>query len=170
MLSGKMEKALNNQINAEMYSAYLYLSMAAYFEANDLPGCTQWMKAQAQEEMVHAMKLYGFVNERGSRVTLGAIKAPPVEWDSALAVFEQAYEHEQFVTSLINQLMDLAIEERDHATQIFLQWFVTEQVEEEASASEVVNKIKLAGETSGGLFIVDKELGQRALPVPVPGS
>ena len=171
MLSEKMEKALNKQINAEMYSAYLYLSMASYFESVDLEGCAHWMKAQTQEEMIHAMKIYDFVIERGGRVLLEAIEAPKQEWDSALAVFEHAYEHEKFVTSLINDLMNLAIEEKDHATQIFLQWFVSEQVEEEASASGVVQKLKLAGAPDGkggGLFMVDRELGQRPLPVPMP--
>ena len=170
MLSKKVKEALNRQINAEMYSAYLYLSMASYFESIDLEGCASWMKAQTQEEMIHAMKIYDFVIERGGRVLLDAIKAPQQEWDSALAVFEHAYEHEQYVTSLINDLVDLAIEERDHATQIFLQWFVTEQVEEEASANAVVQKLKLASASKGGggLFLVDRELGQRPLPVPMP--
>ncbi len=170
MLSKKMEEALNRQINAEMYSSYLYLSMAAYFESIDLGGCAQWMKAQTQEEMVHAMKIYDYVHERGGKVTLAAIEAPPTTWDSPLAVFEQAYKHEQYVTSLINELMELAIAEKDHATQIFLQWFVSEQVEEEASANAVVQKMKLAGESSGGLFMVDRELGQRPLPMPLPAT
>jgi ferritin len=169
MLSEKMEKALNKQINAELYSAYLYLSMSSYFESIDLEGCANWMKAQTQEEMIHAMKIYDYVIERGGRVILDKIDAPKAELDSALAVFEHAYEHEQLVTSLINDLMNLAIEERDHATQIFLQWFVSEQVEEEASASAVVQKLKLAGD-GGGLFMVDRELGQRQLPVPIPAE
>ncbi len=171
MLSEKMEKALNKQINAELYSAYLYLSMASYFESVDLEGCAKWMKAQTQEETIHAMKIYDFVIERGGRVLLDAIQAPKQDWDSALAVFEHAYEHEQYVTSLINDLMNLAIEEKDHATQIFLQWFVSEQVEEEASANAVVQKLKLASGPDGkggGLFMVDRELGQRPLPVPMP--
>ncbi len=168
MINKKVEEALNAQINAEMYSAYLYLSMAAYFESVDLGGCANWMKAQAQEEMIHAMKIYDYVSECGGRVTLKAIDAPPTVWDSPLAVFEQAYSHEQYVTSLINKLMNLAIAEKDHATQIFLQWFVTEQVEEEASANAVVQRLRLAGESSGGLFMVDRELGQRLMPVPLP--
>ncbi len=168
MLTKKMEEALNKQVNAEFYSAYLYLAMAAYFESIDLAGCAKWMYAQTQEEMVHGMKIYDFINERGGRVKLDKIEAPQVEWESPLAVFEHAYSHEQYVTSLINDLMNLAIEEKDHATQIFLQWFVTEQVEEEASANEVVQKLKLAGTSSGGLFMVDRELGQRQMPIPVP--
>ncbi len=166
MLSERMQNAINKQINAELYSSYLYLSMASYFESIDLAGCAKWMYAQTQEEMVHAMKMYDYVNEAGGRVILDAIEKPQEEWDSPLAVFEHAYKHEQLVTSLINDLMNLAIEEKDHATQIFLQWFVSEQVEEEASASGVVNRLKLAGDH--GLFMVDKELGQRPLPIPMP--
>jgi len=164
MISEKMEIALNKQINAELYSSYLYLSMAAYFESVDLAGCANWMRAQTQEEIFHAMKMYDFLNERGGRVKLTAIEAPPTEWESPLAVFEHAYKHEQLVTSLINDLMELAISEKDHATQIFLQWFVSEQVEEEASANEVVQKLKLAGDS--GLFMVDRELGQRVFTPP----
>ena len=167
-MTGRIEKALNQQMNAEMYSAYLYLSMASYFESHGLAGCANWMKAQTQEELIHAMKFYNFIVERGGRAVMAEIKAPPNQWGSPLEVFEHALEHEQLVTSLINQLMDLAIEERDHATQIFLQWFVTEQVEEEASAGAVVEKMKLAGQTSGGIFMVDRELAARPLPIPMP--
>ncbi len=163
-----MQKAINKQINAELYSSYLYLSMASYFESVDLSGCAKWMYAQTQEEIVHAMKMYDYVNEAGGRVLLDAIDKPQDAWDSPLAVFEHAYRHEQLVTGLINDLMNLAIEEKDHATQIFLQWFVSEQVEEEASASAVVNRLKLAGEH--GLFMVDKELGQRPMPIPLPAE
>ena len=166
MLSEKVEKALNGQINAEMYSAYLYLSMSAYFQSISLSGFASWMKVQAQEEMVHAMKLYDFVNERGGRVTLQQIEAPQIEWDSSLAVFEAVYAHEQKVTGLINDLVELALTEHDHATNIFLQWFVTEQVEEEDSANEVVQKIKLIGDAHGGLFMLDRELGQRIFTAP----
>ncbi|NDY41949.1 ferritin [Dissulfurirhabdus thermomarina] len=166
MLSEKMEAALNRQVNAELYSAYLYLSMVAYFESVDLPGCAAWMRAQTQEEVAHAMKIYDFINERGGRVRLSAIDAPPTEWDSPLAAFEDAYAHEQKVTGLINDLMNLAVAERDHATQIFLQWFVSEQVEEEASASAVVKKLRLAGDAAGGLLMIDNELGQRVFTPP----
>ena len=167
-MTDRIEKALNEQMNAEMYSAYLYLSMASYFESQGLEGCANWMKAQTQEELIHAMKFYNFIVERGGRAIMSEIKAPPSEWDSPLKVFEHALEHEQLVTSLINKLMDLAIEEKDHATQIFLQWFVTEQVEEEASAGAVVDKMRLAGEQSGGVFMVDRELASRPLPIPMP--
>ncbi len=170
MLNTKMEKALNDQLNAEMYSSYLYLSMAAYFQSINLSGFATWMRVQTQEEMVHAMKFYDFINERGGRVSLGQIQGPPTEWESPLAAFEAALEHEQKVTGLINSLMDLALEGRDHATQIFLQWFVTEQVEEEDSANEVIQKIKLMGDAQGGLFMIDRELGQRTFTPPANGG
>lgn len=166
MLSKKMQEALNRQMNAELYSSYLYLSMSAYFESTGLGGFANWMRAQAQEELMHAMKFYDYVNERGGRVIVGAIEAPPSEWDGPLAVFEATYEHEQKVTSLINDLVNLAIEEKDHATNGFLQWFVTEQVEEEASHREIVNKLKLMGDARGGLFVLDRELGMRVFTMP----
>ena len=161
MISKKVEKAFNSQINAEMYSAYLYLSMAAYFESENLNGFASWMKVQAQEEMTHAMKFYSFINERGGRVTLDAIEAPQKKWTSPLAAFEGAYKHEQKVTGLIDGLVETAKAEKDHASEIFLQWFVTEQVEEEASADEIVQKLKLMADAPGGLFMLDREMGQR---------
>ncbi len=161
MLKENIEKALNNQLNAEIYSAYLYLSMAAYFESISLKGFANWMKVQYQEEMAHAMKFYDYINDRGGRVLLQAIEAPPTHWDSPLAAFEATYKHEQKVTGLINKLVELAMSEHDHATNIFLQWFVTEQVEEEDSANEIVEKLKLMGDARGGLFMLDRELGQR---------
>jgi ferritin len=159
-----MEKALNDQIQAEIYSAYLYLSMEAYFQSINLGGFASWMQVQYQEEMAHAMKFYGFINERGGRVILQAIDAPPSDWASPLAVFEATLEHEQKVTARINDLVDVAIAERDHATNIFLQWFVAEQVEEEDSANGVIEQIKLFGEA--GLFMLDRELGQRTFTPP----
>ena len=170
MLNNDMEKALNAQVNAEMYSAYLYLSMSAYFQSKSLGGFASWMRVQAQEEMVHAMKLYDFINERGGRVILELIEAPPTEWDSPLATSEAVYEHEQKVTGLINELVELALEKHDHATNIFLQWFVSEQVEEEDSANDVVEKIKLMGDARGGLFMLDRELGQRVFTPPAATS
>ncbi len=170
MLNNDIEKALNAQVNAEMYSAYLYLSMSAYFQSKSLGGFASWMRVQAQEEMVHAMKLYDFINERGGRVILEPIEAPPTEWDSPLATFEAVYEHEQKVTGLINELVELALEKHDHATNIFLQWFVSEQVEEEDSANDVVEKIKLVGDAKGGLFMLDRELGQRVFTPPAEAS
>jgi ferritin len=166
MLIEKMQDALNAQLNAEVYSAYLYVSMAAYFDATNLPGFANWMRVQAQEEVTHAQKFYAYINERGSRVILRAIDGPPTEWDSPLAVFGDAYAHEQKVTGLISDLVNLAASENDHATKIFLQWFVTEQVEEEASADEVVQKLKLVGDVAGGLYMLDREMAQRVFTPP----
>jgi ferritin len=161
MLSEKMNTALNDQINAELYSAYLYMSMNAYFKSINLDGFAAWMQAQTVEETQHAQKLYDYVNQRGGRVVLGAIDAPPRAWTSPLAVFEDTLTHEQKVTSLINNLMEVALAEKDHATQIFLQWFVTEQVEEEESVGGVLEQLKLMGAAQGGLFMLDRELGKR---------
>ena len=166
MIDEKMQEALNKQLNAELYSSYLYLSMSAYFQSVNLSGFANWMRVQAQEELAHALKFYDYVNERGGRVVLPAVDEPPSEWDSPLAVFEHVYEHEQKVTGLINKLVDLAVKARDHATNNFLQWFVSEQVEEEASADEVVQKLKLVGDDPSGLFMIDRELGQRVFVAP----
>jgi len=161
-----MEKALNEQINSELYSAYLYLSMAAYFESINLKGFSSWMRVQTMEEQAHAKKFYDYVFSRGGRVVLSEIKAPPAEWDSPLAAFEHVLEHEQLVTSLINKLADLSLELRDHATNSFLQWFIDEQVEEEASAGEIIQNLKLNENNPGGLFLIDKELAQRTFVPP----
>ena len=161
-----MEEALNEQVNAEMYSAYLYLSMEAYFKSLNLNGFANWMRVQTQEEISHAMKIYGFIDERGGRITLKAIDEPQTKWDSPLAVFKAVYEHEQKVTGLINDLVDLAIEEKDHATNAFLQWFVNEQVEEESSADQVVQQFKMMEKAPGGMFMLDRELGQRVFTPP----
>jgi len=166
MIKEIIQDALNKQINPELYSSYLYLSMSAYFESINLKGCANWMRVQTQEELVHAMKFYDYLIERGGKVVLSSIESPPTEWPSPLAIFENAYQHEQKVTGLINKLVDLAIVEKDHATNNFLQWFVSEQVEEEASADEVVQKIKLMGDTHGGIFMLDRELAQRVFTPP----
>jgi len=170
MLSEQIQKAINDQINAELYSSYLYLSMAAYFESEDLPGASAWMKAQAQEEILHASKFFHFVSERDGRVLLGAIDAPETSWDSPQAAFFAAHEHEHKVSGLINDLVTLAEEEKDRAFYNFLQWFVSEQVEEEASTWEVYRKFKLVGTVGSGLFMVDKELGARTFSLPTPGA
>ena len=167
MLSNKMEAAINQQINAEMYSSYLYLSMATYFESISLGGFSNWMRQQAQEEMFHGMKMFDFVCERGGRVTLKAIDEPPSEWSSVLDVMENVLAHEQKVTGLINDLVNLALDERDHATNIFLQWFVSEQVEEEDTAGGLVDKLKLIGGDANGLFMLDTELATRVFTLPV---
>ncbi len=161
MLSERMRKAMNEQVNAELYSSYLYVSMSMYFESIDMRGAANWMMEQAKEELIHARKLMDYVNERGGRVWLDAIEKPPQEWESILDVFQAALAHEEKVSSLINGLVTLAREENDHMTDNFLQWFVAEQVEEEASAAEVVRKIKLVGDSGGGMFMIDKELEQR---------
>ncbi len=166
MLNEKVEEALNKHLNAEFYSAYLYLSMAAYFHSANLDGLANWMRVQVQEELAHTMKFFDYINERAGRVVLTAVEGPPSEWDSPLAVFEDAYRHEQHVTSLINGLVDLALEMRDHGTNNFLQWFVAEQVEEEASVDEVVQKLKLVGDDPNGLFMIDRELAQRVFTPP----
>lgn len=171
MLNEKIQEAFNKQINAELYSSYLYLSMAAYFESVNLPGAANWMRCQAQEEVVHAIKFYTFTNERSGRVLLTGIQGPPTEWDSPLHVYQEAYQHETKVTGMINALVDLALQERDHASNTFLQWFVTEQVEEEASADAVVQKLKLAGSDGSGLFMIDRELATRVFtPPPLAGG
>ena len=167
MLSDTMQKAINDQINAETYSAYLYMAMAAWAEDKQLSGFAHWLKVQAQEEMTHALKFWNYVFERGGMVELSAIDAPPAEWDSPLALAEGVLEHEQKVTKLIYGLMDLAMEERDHASISFLQWFIDEQVEEEASADEIIGKLKLVHQTQGGLYHLDREMAARVFTMPV---
>jgi ferritin len=170
MLKKKMLKALNDQINAEMYSSYLYLSMETYFQSISLTGFAAWMRAQVQEELMHGMKFYGFVNERGGKVTLEAIAKPESTWASPLAAFEAIQKHEEHVTSLINDLVDLAISEKDHATNNFLQWFVSEQVEEEASVGAIVDKLRMIQDNPSGLFMIDAELGKRVFTMPQPAA
>lgn len=167
MLIKKIQDTLNTQINAEIYSAYLYLSMSAYFESVNLKGFANWMRVQAQEELAHAMKFYNYVNERGGRVILRMIEGPPAEWNSPVAAFEHTYRHEQKVTSMINNLTNMAIEEKDHATHSFLQWFINEQVEEEASADEILQKLKLLENVPAGLFMLDRELASRVFTMPL---
>ena len=167
MLSEKTQKALNDQMSFEAYSAYIYMSMAAYFDSIDLTGFASWMKVQFREEMFHASKFYDFINGRGGRVLLATIDAPPIEWDSPQAAFENALEHERIVTGRINDMVSAALKEKDHATANFLQWFVAEQVEEEASVDTVVQRLKLADGAPGALFLLDQELGQRVFTPPV---
>lgn len=161
MLKKKLQKALNDQINAEMYSSYLYLSMESYFQSISLGGFANWMRGQVQEELMHGMKFYDFVVERGGRVTLDAIAKPEAEWQSPFDAFEAILKHEQHVTSLINDLVNLAISEKDHATNIFLQWFVSEQVEEESTVGGIVDRLRLIKDNPSGLFMLDAELGKR---------
>ena len=166
MISKKIEAAFNEQINAETFSAYLYWSMSATLEGMNLPGFASWMRVQAQEEMTHAAKFYHHIIERDGTVKLTAIDGPQLEWDSVKAVFEGSLEHEQKVTGLINDLMDLSIAEKDHAANMFVQWFVTEQVEEEATAMEVLGKLEIAGSSAGGLYMLDKEMAGRVFTPP----
>jgi ferritin len=166
MLHKDVERGINEQINAELYSAYLYYSMAAYFETLTLKGFSHWLRVQALEETTHVQRFFTFIHDRGGRVSLGPIDPPPAEWDSPLAVFEAVYAHEVQVTGLINKLMDLALAHSDHATTSFLQWFINEQVEEEASADEVLQKLKLVDKTEGGLFLLDQEMDKRTFVLP----
>jgi len=161
MLSEKMQDAMNEQIKNELYSAYLYLAMGAYAEDANLPGFANWMRLQTQEEVAHAMKFFDFINERGGRVELRAIDQPPAEFAGPTDLFEKTLEHEKLVTSMIHNLYKMATEEGDYASEIFLQWFVTEQVEEEKNADEILQILKVAGEKGQALFMLDRQLAQR---------
>lgn len=161
MLSAKMLQALNDQINAELYSSYLYLAMAARCEALNLPGAAHWLEVQSKEEHEHAMKFYKYVNERRAEVKLQAIKEPPASWNDLSELFDDVLAHEQYISKRINDLVKLAREENDYATENMLQWFVKEQVEEEASVDAIVQRLKLVGNMPQGLFFIDRELGQR---------
>jgi len=165
-MNNKVVKALNEQINAELYSSYLYLSMSAFFSDINLNGFANWMRAQAQEELFHAMKFFDYVNERGGRIELKNIEQPKKEWKSILEVIEETLAHEKHVTALINNLVDLAISEKDHATNNMLQWFVAEQVEEEASVSDLLGQVKIAENHKGAIFMIDKELKTRVFTPP----
>lgn len=161
MLNKRLEKELNKQINAEYWSAYLYLSMAAYFEDRNLSGFANWMKVQYQEEISHMMKIFDYVNDRGGRVLLQPIDKVKTDWKDEIEVFEETLEHEQKVTGLINNLVNISEEEKDHATNNMLQWFVAEQVEEEASADEILQQVKMMDGNKHGLLMLDRELKQR---------
>lgn len=167
MLSKKMEKALNDQINAELFSAYLYLSMAAYFERLNLPGFANWLRIQDKEETAHGMIFFNYLNERGGIVELQAIEKPAFDWKSPIKVFEEILEHEQKVTALINNLVDIAIQEKDHATNNKLQWFVAEQVEEEANVSAILGQLTLVDGMGQGLLQLDRELKTRVFVDPL---
>ena len=166
MLSNKLCDALNKQLNNELYSAYLYLSMSSYAGSIGLKGSANWFMVQYQEEMAHAMKFYNYINSRGGHVTLAAIAAPPAEFSSLLEMFEQTLNHEQFITASINELTDLALSEKEHATNIFLQWFVTEQIEEEENDRDIIGKLKLIGDNGQGLLMLDAELAARVFVPP----
>jgi len=170
MLKQKIEKSFNDQITEELFSSYLYLSMSAYFQSINLPGFANWMRVQAQEELMHAMKFYDYINERRGRVLLKEIKTPQHEWKSPLEIFEAALKHEEYITEKINNLVDISLKEKDHASNVFLQWFVNEQVEEEANADDIINRLKLIGDSKDGLFMIDRELATRVFTMPAPGA
>jgi ferritin len=166
MISDKMQAAFNEQVAAEFYSAHIYLSMAAYLESIDLPGFANWMRIQYKEEVAHGQKIFEFVIERDGRSIIKSWQDPQIEWDSVLDVFEGAYAHEQKVTGLINNLVDIAQSEKDHASNNFLQWFVDEQVEEEASAKAIIQQLKMIGDSKAGLFQIDREMAERVFTPP----
>jgi ferritin len=161
MLNPTIEAALNRQLNRELYSSYLYLAMSAYYDAAHLPGFGTWLRVQAKEELAHAMKFYDYISDAGGRPSLEAIEAPPKEWNSPGEAFAGVLAHEQAVTGMISELMDLAVSEKDHATVAFLQWFVTEQVEEEKNAGEILAQVEALGNTLGHLFWLDHHMGKR---------
>jgi ferritin len=161
MLSKTLQDAVNEQIKNELYSAYLYLSMSAWAEANSLPGFAHWMRGQAREETEHAMKFFDFIYDRGGRVTLQGLDQPPAEFKSPMSMFEQTLEHEKLVTGMINNLYKLAVQDNDYASQAFLQWYVTEQVEEEKNATQIIDMLKMGGDKGSALLILDRQLGKR---------
>ncbi len=166
MISEKMNEAFNKQIKDEMYSSNLYLSMVAYFEEIGLKGFANWMRVQVQEETAHAMGLFDYLLSRDGRVIIDAIEKPAHEWSSALDCFEAVYKHEQLVTSLINGLIDVAEQEKDRAAVSFLQWYLKEQVEEEANCSEICAKLRLIGDDKHALLLIDSELSTRTFVAP----
>jgi ferritin len=167
MISKKLQDAINLQINKELHSEYIYLSMAAYFHSNDLDGIANFFSVQTQEEHFHAMKLYNYLLERGGKVELKTIDGPPVEFKSYVDVFEQTLAHEQYISKSIHELMDLAIKENDHSLASFLKWYVDEQVEEEATVSRLLGRMKLIDGNGQGLLMIDAELAQRTFTPPV---
>ncbi|MBN1859560.1 ferritin [Candidatus Bipolaricaulota bacterium] len=169
MIKKPIERAFNEQIKHELESAYLYLAMSAYFVGQALDGMAQWMRVQAQEELAHAMRFFDSIHDRGGTVDLAALEVLEKTWGSPLSAFEAAFAHEQFITGKIGELVDLARREKDHAADLFLQWFVGEQIEEEASVSKVVDLLKRVGDSPQGLILADRELGARSAPTN-PGS
>lgn len=161
MIQAKMLKGLNKQINAELYSAYLYLAMSAHFETVKFRGFAHWLKIQSQEELGHAMRFYSYIVEIGEKVVLEKVETPPVKWASLLAAFTDAYKHEVEVTGMINELVNMSALLKDHATNNMLQWFVAEQVEEESQTNEIVQKLKFIGDAKGGLLMLDHQLAKR---------
>lgn len=165
-MNQKLQSVINKQINAEFYSAYMYLSMAAYFEDANLPGFANWMRVQFQEEQFHAMKFLNFLVDRGARVVLDAIEKPKTEWNSPLHVFEEALAHERLVTQMINDIAEVAEAEKDRPTRNLCVWFIDEQVEEESSAEQIVNELKMIGDSGVGLLQLDREFQNRVFTEP----
>jgi len=170
MISANMAQNINEQINKELYSEYLYLSMATYFDDLGLKGFANWMRVQVKEERTHALMQYTYMAEQGAKANMLAIDAPETTWASPLAAFEQVLAHEQLVTASINNLMSIAIEEKDYATIAFLQWFITEQVEEEATAKEIIDELKIVGNEGQGLLMKDRELAARIYNMPAAAA
>lgn len=168
MISEKMQSALNEQVNKEFYSAYLYLAMSAYCTKIGLPGFAHWMRIQYEEENMHVTRMYDYILNQGGDVHLKAIEEPPREYGSPLEIVEKTLEHEQFITGSIHRLMSQAIDEHDYATQTFLQWYVSEQVEEESNVQDVLNPLRMVGNDKGGLMMIDQKLGARPVPAPAP--
>ena len=168
MITSKMADVLNKHMNSELYSSYLYLSMSAYASSKGLAGAASWCYVQAKEELLHVEKLHGYFDVHGARVILEAIEKPPADFGSLLNIFEAVLAHEKKVTALVNETMAVATGESDHATETFLQWFVTEQTEEEKSVNDIIDKLKLGGETGPAAFMIDRELAARVLTVPTP--
>lgn len=166
MITDKMATALNEQINKELYSAYLYLAMSAYAENKGMPGVANWFAVQTQEELGHVQRFYQYMIRQGAVVELDAIDKPVVEGTSALDLFTKGLEHERFITASVHQLVEVAHEQKDRATEVFLQWFVNEQVEEEENAHAIIDQLKLAGDVGGGLFMIDRELAARVYTPP----
>jgi len=166
MINKRVADAINEQINAEMYSAYLYLSMSAYFEEQSLSGFANWMRIQFEEEQFHGLKLFNYLSERGGRVTLEAIEKPKTTWANMTEVFEETLKHERHVTSLINNLMNIALEESDHATASFLKWYIDEQVEEEAAAESILTQLKFIGGQGNAILMLDREFAARVFTPP----
>ena len=165
MLGKKMESAFNGQINKEMYSAYLYMAMSAYADENGLKGTAHWFKVQFHEEMAHAMKLYEYVHDQGNTVSLGAIEKPSGNFTTALSLFKAALTHERYISGSINDLMELALDEKDYASRTFLEWYVTEQVEEEKNVNDIIQTLGMIGDNSAALYLYDKELSARTVNV-----
>ncbi len=170
MITKKMETVLNGQINKEFYSAYLYLAMSAYCNTLGLPGAEHWFRMQYDEEVLHMTKMFDYVMQHGGNAHLLQIDEPPKEFGTVLETFEASLAHEQFVTMSINEMLDVAVAEKDHATQAFLQWYITEQVEEESNVDEIIQRLKLAGDNGGALMMIDDKLASRLPPTPLAGN